>query len=83
MATIKNLEVGQVLWHVMRQRCGNTRITRGALLPVEVVSIAEDGLSIMASWNGNRPRRYRENDVAKLRVNKPQPKGRIFDMNSY
>jgi len=83
MATIKNLEVGQVLWEIKRCRCGNTTMKRNAIFPVQVVSIAEDGLSIMASWNHNPPHRYREKDVAKLRVNKPYPKGKVFGMNSY
>jgi hypothetical protein len=57
--------------------------SRGCLYEVRVVSIAEDGKSIMASWNGNPPRRFSEKHVANLRVKKPQPKGQVFGMESY
>ena len=83
MATISKLTVGQTLYSVQRQRCGNTTVTRGALLKVKVLEIAPDNQSIMASCHGNPPCRYRERDVAKLRVNRPQPKGTVFGMNSY
>jgi len=83
MAVIKRLSVGQILWQVKRVKCGNTKMSRGCLYPVEVKSIAEDGMSIMASWNGNPARRYRACDVAKLRVSKPEPKTTVFGMDSY
>jgi len=83
MATIKNLKVGQTLWQVKRVKCGNTTVRRGCLYSVVVHEIADDGLSIMASWNGNPPRRYTIRDVAKLKVNKPEPKTTVFGDPSY
>ena len=83
MASINRLEVGQVLWQIKRVKCGNTTASRGALYPVTVVEIADDRLSIMASWNGNPPRRYFVHDVKKLRVNKPKPKSEVLGMPSY
>lgn len=83
MATISKLQPGQVLYQIQRQKCGNTMVSRGCLYEVRVVSIAEDGKSIMASWNGNPPRRFYQKQVASLRVKKPQPKGQVFGMESY
>jgi hypothetical protein len=83
MATISKLQPGQVLYQIQRQKCGNTMVSRGCLYEVRVVSIADDGKSIMASWNGNPPRRFSEKHVANLRVKKPQPKGKVLGMDSY
>ena len=83
MATINRLTVGQVLWQIKRVKCGNTTVSRGCCYPVEVKEIAEDGRSIMASWNGNPARRMSLRDVAKLRVSKPKPKATVFGMDSY
>ena len=51
---------------------GNTTMRRKAVFDVRVVEIAPDKRSIRASWNGNPPRIYRENEVGKLRVSKPE-----------
>jgi len=83
MAVIGRLKVGQVLYQVVRQKCGNTSVSRGCLYTVKVTEIAEDGLSVMASWNGNKPRAYSAKQVAKLKVNRPKPKGSVMGMDSY
>lgn len=83
MASINKLSVGQVLWQIKRVKCGNTTVRRGCLYPVTVKSIAENGKSIIASWNGNTPRTYTEKDVKKLRVNKPKPKSQVLGLPSY
>lgn len=83
MATISKLTVGQILWDVQRVRCGNTSVSRGCLYEVKVLEIAEDGLSIVASWNGNKPRRYSVKQVEGLKVKKPQPKGTVFGLPTY
>ena len=72
MATISKLNVGQILYSVESQRMGNTTMRRKAVFDVRVVEIAPDKRSIRASWNGNPPRIYRENEVGKLRVSKPE-----------
>jgi hypothetical protein len=83
MAKISNLYVGQILYSVRRVKVGNTNATRGALYTVKVISIAEDGKSITASWNSNPPITYREASVNKLLVNKPKPKCKVLGMDSY
>jgi hypothetical protein len=84
MASINNLKVGQILWQIKRVKCGNTTMTTNCLYTVKVVEIAEDKQSIMASWNGNPPRKYHLKDVKKLKVNKPEPKRtNLFGMPIY
>lgn len=83
MATITKLTEGQVLYQVKRQKMGNTTASRGALYTVRVVSIDPDGQFIMGSWNNNPARKYRLGDIAKLKVNKPEPKCTVMGMNSY
>lgn len=83
MATIAKLTPGQVLYDLRRQKMGNTAVRRTACYDVRVIEVASDGSHIIASWNGNTPRRYRESDVRKLRVKKPEPKHTICGMPSY
>jgi hypothetical protein len=83
MATISRLKPGQTLWQIRRQKCGNTTVRMNCLFPVLVISIAEDGKSILASWNTNPARKMTAADVAKLKVKKPEPKGKVLGMDSY
>ncbi|MBC8737063.1 hypothetical protein F6X40_09605 [Paraburkholderia sp. UCT31] len=48
---------------------GNTTISTTTVHPVRVVSV-HDGY-VIASWNGNKERKYYEGDVAKWRVCEP------------
>lgn len=83
MATIAKLTPGQTLYELRRQKMGNTAVRRTACYEVRVIEVAGDGSHIIASWNGNAPRRYRESDVKKLRVKKPEPKRQVLGMPSY
>lgn len=71
MASISNLQVGQILYDVHRTKCGNTTFTREAVFPVKVISIADDQRSIVASWNSNQPRKYNLRSVARWKVKPP------------
>ncbi len=83
MATIEKLKVGQTLYELRRQKMGNTNVSRKACFDVYVREIAEDKRSVMASWNGNPPRRYNAREVAKLRVKKPEKKGELYGLPVY
>lgn len=74
MATLKNINVGQTLWSVRKHRMGNTNISTESLYQVVVKSIDLDGGFAVCSWNGNPDRKYHEQELAKLKVKKPQPK---------
>lgn len=83
MAKIEKLTVGQTLYELRRQKMGNTTVSRTACYEVKVREIAEDKRSIMASWNGNPPRRYNVRDVAKLKVKKPEKKGERYGLPTF
>lgn len=83
MASIKNIKQGQELWSVIRQKMGNTTIKRGCLYRVVVTEIGPNNEWIMASWNGNPPRKYYDREVKKLKTKKPMPKTTTFGMPSY
>jgi hypothetical protein len=72
MATISKLKVGQELWDKHRVRAGNTTMMRWGVWRVVVKEIDPEHRWIIASWNGNTPRKMYENEVLKLRVKEPQ-----------
>jgi len=83
MATISKLVVGQTLYSVESTRMGNTTMSRKALYHVVVKEIDPAGNWILASWNGNPPRKFYEASVRKLKVKKPEPKNSVLGMPSY
>lgn len=72
MASLKKIEVGQVLWSIKKQKMGNTSISTQSLYPVKVIEINLDEGFAIVSWNGNAPVKYRENQIRALKVNKPE-----------
>lgn len=74
MASIRSLELGQILYEVARQKMGNTSIVRGVLYTVKIVDIDPEGKWVLASWNSNTPRRYNERQVRRWKIKKPAPK---------
>ncbi len=83
MATIRNLKPDQVLYTVTRQKMGNTTISRGVLHHVVVKEVDPEGRFVMATWNSNPVRKYFERDVARWKVNQPQPKSTTMGMPNY
>ena len=67
MAQLEKLTPGQILWDVKKHRTGNTMVRTTSLYKVKVLEVHED--HIIASWNGNAPRKWR--DVKHLRTKKP------------
>ena len=83
MATISKLKPEQVVYERRRQKMGNTTVSRTALYSIRIIEVDSEGLFVMASWNGNTPRKYREVDVKKWLVSKPEPKGTLHGMAYY
>jgi len=83
MAKISQMKPGQVLYEIVRGRMGHTTMTRGALYSVYVKEVDPDGQWVVASWNGNPPRKYSQRQADKWRVSKPEPKSRSMGMPSY
>lgn len=81
MATLSRLKVDQVVYSVERVKMGNTTMSRGALYRVRITEIGEDW--VMASKNGNPPRKYGLRAIKKWRVNEPKPIGATCGMPHY
>lgn len=67
----EKIKPGMTLYDVGSHGMGNTTIRTMSVWPVVVVSVDADSRSMMASWNGNKPRRYYEHAIKKLREKKP------------
>lgn len=70
MATIKNLKPGLRVWSVQTVRSTVIGLSRKALYPVDIVEVHNN--HVIASWNGNSPKRFNERNVKKWRVNNPK-----------
>ena len=68
---IDKLKPGQIVYDVGRHKMGNTTLSTVAVWSVRIVSVAEDGRSVVASWNNNKPHTYYARDVAKWRLSEP------------
>lgn len=69
MATTTKLEPGQIVYSMERRRLGNTTLRTTAVIPVRIVQVY--GAYVIASWNGNAPRRFPQRRVSSWKVNKP------------
>jgi hypothetical protein len=69
MATLSKLKPSDVLYDVHSQKMGNTTMTTMGVWTVMVKEVHDT--HIVASWNGNPPRKMYEGEVGKLRVNRP------------
>lgn len=72
MVAITALKPGDIVYDVVSQRMGNTRVRRKAVYDVRIVEVAEDHSYVMASWNGNPPRRFAGRQIAKWRRTEPE-----------
>lgn len=68
---ISQLQVGQVVYNVMRRKMGNTNISDTAVFKIVVKEIDPAGQWVLASWNFNAPEKFRERSVSKWRKEKP------------
>lgn len=76
MAKIEKLTVGQVLYDKHKYKMGNTTMRAWGVWTVVVKEIDPDGRFIVASWNGNAPKKMFSGQVEKLRVKEPVIKER-------
>jgi hypothetical protein len=84
MATITRLKAGQIVWDLQRNTAGNTTMKRDDLYEVKIIKVNLEENHVIASWNGNKPRRYNEREIKKWRVKEPVPKGKdIFGGDRY
>jgi hypothetical protein len=83
MASISRLKKGQVVYSIESQKMGNTNIAIKVCYDVRIVEIDLDGRFVMGSWNGNPPRKYREDSVKKWRVSEPAVKGTVLGRKTY
>lgn len=68
---IEKLQPGMVVHDVGRHKMGNTTISTVAVWDVFIESVDVERMVVVASWNGNAPKEYREHQWAKWRVKKP------------
>jgi len=83
MATINRLKPGQIVYSVERTKMGNTAMTRNALYMIKIIEIDAEGQFVIASRNGNPPRKYSGRSVEMWRVKKPEPKRVSCGLPSY
>lgn len=77
MVAFSTIKVGDRLFQKVRQKMGNTTARRDAIYTVVVTEVHED--HVMASWNGNPPRRWLPREVGKLRRTEPKREPDIFE----
>ncbi|MFC7775525.1 hypothetical protein ACFQW4_00435 [Pantoea sp. GCM10028869] len=66
---ISSLKPGDTAYQLYRHKMGNTTISTLSVWRVSVKEVHEE--HVIASVNGNAPRKYRERDVAKWKKKEP------------
>ncbi|OQP33883.1 hypothetical protein [Pantoea latae] len=66
---IKSLKPGDTVYSLSRHKMGNTTINTVSMYRVSIKEVHED--HVIASVNGNAPRKYRESEVAKWKKDEP------------
>ena len=83
MASINRLKPGQIVFSIESYKMGNTNIRCKGLWEVRIVEVNLERNFVIASWNGNPPRKFLPQDIKKWRVNEPKPKKKIWGKDSY
>lgn len=68
---IEKLQPGQVVYSVECRNMGNTKMKTTSVFKVQIVEIDPLKQWVMASWNGNTPRKYYNRIISKWREKKP------------
>lgn len=68
---IEKLKPGMVVYDVGRHKMGNTTISTVAVWSVCIQSVDAEKRTVVASWNSNAPKEYREHQWSKWRMKKP------------
>ena len=83
MASINRLKPGQIVFSIESYKMGNTNIRCKGLWEVRIVEVNLERNFVIASWNGNTPRKFLPQDIKKWRVNEPKPKKKIWGQDTY
>jgi len=67
-----------MVYSVERQKMGNTTLTTMSVFSVRIVEIDPEKQWVLASWNGNTPRKFYKHAVSKWRGKKPAMISGIF-----
>ena len=69
MASINRLKPEQILFVI--GKIGNSKLGRKQWYEVRVIEINLEGKFVIASWNGNPPKKFLPQDIKKWRVSNP------------
>lgn len=83
MASINRLKPGQIVFSIESYKMGNTNIRCKGLWEVRIVEVNLQNNFVIASWNGNPPKKFLLRDIKKWRVKRPEPKGKILGQDTY
>ena len=83
MASVNRLKPGQIVFSIESYKMGNTNIRCKGLWEVRIVEVNLERNFVIASWNGNPPRKFLPQDIKKWRVKRPEPKGKILGQDTY
>jgi hypothetical protein len=68
---LEKLKPGMTVYDVHSYKMGNTSLRTVGVWNVCIIEVDLDRRSVLASWNGNEPKRYPENMASKWRASKP------------
>lgn len=68
----ERIKAGDVLYDVHSYYMGNTTVRSMGVWHVKVIALHPEDRTATVSWNGNRPERYYESDLKRLREKEPQ-----------
>lgn len=66
---IESLKVGTIAYTITKTKAGNTNLKTTIVHSVVVTEIHEK--YVMASWNGNKPKKFYESSISKWKKNEP------------
>jgi hypothetical protein len=69
---LEKLKSGMTVYDVGRNKMGNTTISTVVVWHVQILDVNFSERSVVASWNSNPERKYRESAWSKWRIKKPQ-----------
>lgn len=66
---LTSLKPGDLVFNVEKTKMGNTTLKTISIYPVKIIEVHEN--HVIASWNGNAPKRFGENVVSKWKKKQP------------
>ena len=66
---LTSLKPGDLVFNVTKTKMGNTTLKTISIYPVKIIEVHEN--HVIASWNGNAPKRFGENVVSKWKKKQP------------